>query len=56
MDNSPYHKAWNGSQWSGWQKLPGYFQDAPAAVSWGNERVDLFVHGNTGHVGHYWWG
>ena len=56
MDNSLYHRYWNGSQWSQWVTHGGTFQDAPAAVSWGSNRIDALVRGVDQHVWRYWWG
>ena len=39
-------------QWSGWESLDGNFQDYPAAVSWGNERIDVFVRGPNNTLQH----
>jgi len=43
-----YHKAWMGNHWhpsTGWQPLGGEFGTAPAAVSWGPNRLDVFAVG-----------
>ena len=31
------------------------FKGAPAAVSWGPDRIDAFVRGVDDHLGHLWW-
>ena len=44
-DNALWHKAWDGT-WSpsltGWNKHYGSFGSAPAAASWGSNRLDVF--------------
>ena len=40
--------------WHDWQTLGGAFKGAPAAVSWGPHRIDLFVQGTDDHLGHFW--
>jgi hypothetical protein len=42
LDNAVRHKAWNGSAWTGWEKLDGGFASPLAAVSWGANRLDTF--------------
>jgi hypothetical protein len=53
-DGSLLHKAWDG-HWSDWQTIQGDFKGAPTAVSWGPNRIDVFVLGTDDHVGHMWW-
>jgi hypothetical protein len=48
------HKYWNGS-WSGWESLGGVFLHNPAAVSWGPNRIDIFVEGADSHLWHKAW-
>ena len=46
-DNSMCHKAWDKDHWSPpgkeWQNLGGVFICAPEVVSWGSNRLDVFV-------------
>ena len=41
-----WHIWWNGERWSEWQNLGGIATSAPAAVSWGAQRVAVFVRGS----------
>ena len=54
-DRQLSHKWWDGSTWHNWQKLGGTFKGGPAAVSWGPNRIDVFVRGTDDHLGHLWW-
>lgn len=36
--------------WTAWQDLGGLVTSAPAAVSWGSGRIDVFVRGSNGEV------
>ena len=54
-DNSLYHKWWAGDSWHNWQGLGGTFKDAPAAISWGTNRIDVFVRGTNDHLETLWW-
>ncbi|HLN35132.1 MAG TPA: tyrosinase family protein [Nitrososphaeraceae archaeon] len=40
--------------WSGWHSLGGILDNAPAAVSWGPNRIDCFVRGMNNHMWHKW--
>ncbi|HEY6323042.1 MAG TPA: hypothetical protein VJA16_15940 [Thermoanaerobaculia bacterium] len=57
-----YHKSWDGSNWNpsllDWEHLGGLFlspPDAPAAVSWGPNRLDIFGVGQDQGMYHKWW-
>jgi hypothetical protein len=50
-----YHKWWDGSGWRGWEDLGGVIDNAPAAVSWGPNRIDCFARGMDNHMYHKWW-
>jgi hypothetical protein len=50
-----WHKWWNGAAWSGWEDLGGVIDGAPAAVSWGPNRIDCFARGMNNHMWHKWW-
>jgi hypothetical protein len=61
-DNSLWYKWIDASvvhhhagTWSGWHKLGGIFDDEPGAVSWGPDRIDVFVRGTNNHMYHRWW-
>jgi sialidase-1 len=41
--------------WSNWENLGGVLVEAPGAVSWGNNRIDVFVPGTNNHMYHKWW-
>ena len=45
----------NGSTWSDWQNLGGNLASPPAAVSWGNNRVDVFAVWGDRTLRHLWW-
>lgn len=63
-DSSLYHKYWDGSTWSAWKimKFQGHEAvdksstciSAPAAVSWGANRIDVFALGIDNYVYHAW--
>jgi hypothetical protein len=42
----PMHRAYSGG-WSGWEDLGGELAagSSPAAVSWGANRIDVFIRG-----------
>ena len=41
--------------WSGWEDLGGIIDGAPAAVSWGPNRIDCFALGMNSAMWHRWW-
>ena len=43
--------------WSGWQSLGGVLpsSEAPTVVSWGPNRLDIFVKGTDNALWHRWW-
>ena len=43
-----------GGTFGAWQAVPGVVTSAPAAVSWGGSRVDLFARGPAGTLVHTW--
>ena len=68
-DGQVLHKWSNGSQWGpsefGWQPLGGYITGTPEAVTWGGNRIDVFVRGGDSNPAtdtlandtpwHLWW-
>jgi hypothetical protein len=60
-DNGIYHKAWDGMQWfpsdaaDAWNNIGGQTTDNPAVVSWGKDRLDVFVRGMDGAIYHKAW-
>jgi hypothetical protein len=38
-----WHIAWTGSAWTSWETLKGLLVSAPAAASWGADRLDVFA-------------
>lgn len=50
-----WHKWWDGKEWQGWEDLGGTLTSAPAAVSWGPNRIDCFIQGTDNHLWHKWW-
>ncbi|MGW5667374.1 hypothetical protein, partial [Micromonospora sp. NPDC003776] len=53
-DNALYHK-WYDNGWSDWESLGGVLTSAPAAASWGSDRIDVFVGGADEAMWHKWW-
>lgn len=57
--NSVFTKAFNGAQWlpsqTGWWSLGGTVVSAPAVVSWGSQRLDVFARVQDGSIWHNWW-
>ena len=53
-------KTYDGGSWRDWTDLGGYLGEttkiasAPAAVSWGANRIDVFVVGSNKHLYHKW--
>ena len=41
-------------RWSGWESLGGVLTSDPAAVSWGDGRIDVFVRGTDNALWHKW--
>ena len=54
-DAALYHKSWDGSNWSGWDSLGGTWDSDPVAISWGANRIDLFLRGGDKAIWHNWW-
>jgi len=54
-DSALYHKAWNGSAWSGYESLSGVVEWPPEAVSWAPNRLDIFVRGSDQGLYHKSW-
>jgi Repeat of unknown function (DUF346) len=54
-----YHKAWDGRDWfpshEDWEPLGGVFNSPPAAVSWGENRLDIFGLGTDNRMYHKAW-
>lgn len=56
LDSGLYHKWWDGSNWgpngaSGyWENLGGIIRGEVEAVSWGSQRLDIFVIGMIFHL------
>ena len=46
----------NGSRWSNWENLGGTITSAPAAVSWGPNRIDVFARGQNQNLIHMYHG
>lgn len=52
-NGSYQQKYYDGSQWSAWEDFGGAFASAPAAVSWGEGRFDVFgIDNATGGILH----
>ncbi len=43
------------STWSDWESLGGILTSDPAAVSWDNNRIDVFARGTDSALHHKWW-
>lgn len=50
-----WHKWLDGTQWSNWESLGGPVSSAPAAISRGNNRLDVFARGMHNEAAHKWW-
>jgi len=50
-----YHRNYNGSHWTTWSPLGGIASSAPAAVSWGPGRIDVFMRGDYDSLQHIYW-
>jgi len=54
------HKYWNATKWSDWEDLDARVNAAPAAVSWGQGRIDIFAQAlesfYVGRTFHIAWG
>jgi hypothetical protein len=60
QDNTFLHKAWTGDSWypsiTKWEDFGGDFSSAPAIVSWGTNRLDIFgIDAESGSVKHKYW-
>ncbi|WP_108718751.1 hypothetical protein [Miniimonas sp. S16] len=59
-DNALWHKWFRrgtfgiGGGWSGWESLGGVLTSDPAAVSWSEGRIDVFVRGTDNALWHKW--
>ena len=54
-DNALWYRFWNGTAWSAWESLGGVLTASPGAVSWGPNRLDVFVRGTDHAVWHRSW-
>ena len=45
-DSAMWHRSFNGVSWGPWESLGGGLKSGPGAVSWGPDRIDVFVRGN----------
>lgn len=54
-DGACWHDDFNGSSWAGLQTLFGTIIGEPAAVSWGPNRVDVFVRGTDNGLYQKFW-
>ena len=54
-DNALYHMAWDGSNWSAWEKRGGTLLGPPKVVSWGPNRLDVFGIGTDNALYHMAW-
>jgi hypothetical protein len=55
IDSALYHMAWNGSSWSGWNRLGGSLVAPVKAVSWGPNRLDVLGIGTDRALFHMAW-
>ncbi|MBI4584556.1 MAG: hypothetical protein HY717_11110, partial [Planctomycetes bacterium] len=60
-DDAVYHKWFQGSWYpsppdkADWERFPAKAQVGPAVASWGWNRLDLFLRGQTTDVYHMWY-
>jgi hypothetical protein len=50
-----WHRAWDGTRWKRWEDLGGILYGDPAAVSWGENRLDVFYPGKDSQLKHRCW-
>jgi peptidoglycan/xylan/chitin deacetylase (PgdA/CDA1 family) len=53
-DDALWYEQRSGQYWSAWASLGGQLNSSPAAVSWGNGRIDVFVNMNSS-LWHKWY-
>lgn len=54
-DNVLYHRAYNATQWLGWESLGGNLASGPSAASWGTNRIDVVARAaGTNNINHQW--
>ncbi|MEL6162313.1 MAG: S8 family serine peptidase, partial [Cyanobacteria bacterium J06628_3] len=54
-DNSVWEKFWDGDSWSEWNNLGGVSLGTPAAVSTGENSIDVFIRGCNHAIHHKSW-
>jgi hypothetical protein len=56
-DGEIHDRYWDGVAWHPWESLGGQLAlgPAPAASSWGPDRLDVFATGLDGTTWHRWW-
>ena len=55
-DNGLWHRSLVSGLWSAWDRIgAGPIASAPAAVSWGPDRIDVFVRGADNGLWHKAW-
>jgi hypothetical protein len=54
-DSALWHRAWDGTNWLGWESLGGIMGSSPAAISGAASRIDVFVRGVDGALWHRLW-
>ncbi len=51
-----WHTSFDGTTWTAWDEMTQFkLAEAPAAASWGNGRIDLFVVDTNGEMHHSWY-
>jgi hypothetical protein len=53
-DSALWHK-WYDNGWNDWESLGGVLTSGPGAVSWGPDRIDVFVSGTDSACWHRWY-
>ncbi|HEU4907422.1 MAG TPA: hypothetical protein VFT17_01020, partial [Propionibacteriaceae bacterium] len=51
-NNTLQHRSWDGRIWTRWETIGGGVVDTPAAISWNENRIDVFALGINGHLLH----
>lgn len=54
-DNQLYVNMGNGTTWSGWGPAGGVMTSGPAAVSWGPNRIDVFIRSTDNALWHQYY-
>ena len=51
-NNTLQHRSWDGRSWARWSTIGAGIEDTPSAVSWDENRIDVFALGANGQLMH----